>query len=220
MQILLNNINSIQSYATNIFSNSYISQNIAPSDVLQNDIIDLHNMNNSNQDNQYSTNRSKALQSYLTNQKQPHHVYNEDQQTEKTNANPQNHNNSVSDNEKLSEEDQKEIEKLKQRNDEVVTHENQHKTVAGNLAQTPSYTYTTGPDGKRYISDGEVSIDVSKEKDPNATITKMQTVKRAALAPSEPSSADRNVARRADAIEAQARKELQNENQVTINSAP
>ena len=43
---------------------------------------------------------------------------------------------------------------------------------------------------------------------PEATIDKMQTVKRAALAPAEPSAQDRAVAARAEAEEAKARSEL------------
>ena len=52
----------------------------------------------------------------------------------------------------------------------------------------------------------------SREKDPKDTIRKMQQVKRAALAPSQPSGQDRNVAARASQIEAEARIELLKEN--------
>jgi hypothetical protein len=52
-------------------------------------------------------------------------------------------------------------------------------------------------------------IDVSQEKSPEETIQKMQAVKRAALAPADPSSADRSIAASATALESQARQELQ-----------
>ena len=59
-----------------------------------------------------------------------------------------------------------------------------------------------------YAVGGEVKIDTSRENDPEATIRKMQKVRRAALAPSQPSSTDRSVAAQASQIEAQARTEL------------
>ena len=75
-----------------------------------------------------------------------------------------------------------------------------------------SYQHQRGPDGKMYAMGGEVKIDTSREKDPQNTITKMQQVKRAALAPSQPSGQDRSVAARASQIEAEARIELLKEN--------
>ncbi|MEM6357195.1 MAG: putative metalloprotease CJM1_0395 family protein, partial [Pseudomonadota bacterium] len=52
---------------------------------------------------------------------------------------------------------------------------------------------------------GSVSIDVSPVPgDPEATIAKMQQVKAAALAPAEPSSADRRVATVAEAAQREA----------------
>jgi hypothetical protein len=56
-----------------------------------------------------------------------------------------------------------------------------------------------------------VPIDVSQEKTPEETIQKMQAVKRAALAPADPSSADRSIAASATSLESQARQELQSE---------
>ena len=52
---------------------------------------------------------------------------------------------------------------------------------------------------------GAVQIDVTPvADDPAATINKMEVVKAAALAPVEPSAADRQVAALADALRAQA----------------
>jgi hypothetical protein len=59
-----------------------------------------------------------------------------------------------------------------------------------------------------YAVGGEVKIDTSRERDPQDTIRKMQQVKRAALAPAQPSGQDRSVAARASQIEAEARIEL------------
>jgi hypothetical protein len=71
-----------------------------------------------------------------------------------------------------------------------------------------SSSYTTGPDGKLYITGGEVSIDISEEDIPEETIRKMEIVKRAALAPSDPSPQNYAVAQRATIQEMKARLEL------------
>lgn len=117
------------------------------------------------------------------------------------------------DGQELTEEEQAEVEDMKARDSEVRTHENAHKRAGGQYAASPSYTYETGPDGKRYITDGEVSIDVGKEDDPQDTIEKMQVVKRAAMAPAQPSSQDRQVYAEASQKEAEARQELAQEKQ-------
>ncbi|NOQ47505.1 MAG: catalase, partial [Desulfobulbaceae bacterium] len=100
---------------------------------------------------------------------------------------------------------------LKQRDREVRAHEQAHLANAGQYAGGPSYSYQQGPDGKRYAVGGEVPIDVSKKRTPEQTIQKMRTVRRAALAPANPSSADRSIAASASRKEAEARRELQNE---------
>jgi hypothetical protein len=102
-----------------------------------------------------------------------------------------------------------ELQKLKQRDAQVRTHEQAHLAAAGQYSRGgPSFTYQKGPDGVSYAVGGEVGIDISKEKTPEATITKMQTIKRAALAPASPSAADRSIAAHAGIMEAQARQEI------------
>lgn len=109
----------------------------------------------------------------------------------------------------LSKEDQQVVDQLKKRDREVRDHENAHTRAGGAYASQPSYSYQTGPDGKRYAVGGEVQIDASPvANDPAATIDKMIIVKAAALAPAEPSSADRKVAAMADVIRGQAQAEL------------
>lgn len=101
------------------------------------------------------------------------------------------------------------ISELANRDREVRAHEQAHAAVGGAHAGSPTYTYTQGPDGKRYASGGEVSIDVGAvANDPQATLTKMEIVIRAALAPAEPSAQDRSVASQAQAQMAVARAEL------------
>jgi len=109
----------------------------------------------------------------------------------------------------LEEQELKELQQLKIRDTEVRTHEQAHLSAVGRYARGgASFTYQRGPDGGSYAISGEVGIDVAKESTPEATINKMQTIKRAALAPANPSAADKQIAARASALEAQARQEL------------
>lgn len=100
----------------------------------------------------------------------------------------------------------KEVEKLKKRDQEVRTHEQAHMTAGGDLTSRPaSYTTTKGPDNKSYATGGEVQINVSEEINPEKTIEKARKIRNAALAPSNPSSQDMQVASQANQMEAQAR---------------
>lgn len=109
----------------------------------------------------------------------------------------------------LSESESRKLRELKQADREVKAHEQAHKAAAGQYARGgPSYVYERGPDGRLYAVGGEVSLDVSEiPNDPEATIRKMQQVRRAALAPRDPSPQDRRVAAEATAREAAARRE-------------
>ncbi|TMO80628.1 catalase [Pseudoalteromonas sp. S3776] len=105
--------------------------------------------------------------------------------------------------------EQQQIKELKARDTEVRVHEQAHASVGGQYAGSPSYEYQRGPDGTNYAVGGEVQIDVSViPGDPQATIEKMQTVRAAALAPAEPSSADRAIAADATQKMAAAQAEL------------
>ena len=109
----------------------------------------------------------------------------------------------------LTAEEQEVVEALRQRDAEVRRHEQAHKSVGGQYAGAISYTYQSGPDGRRYAVGGEVPIDASPiSGDPEATILKLEQVRRAALAPAEPSSADQAIAARASQGIQQARAEL------------
>ncbi|MDR1622573.1 MAG: hypothetical protein LBS00_09385, partial [Synergistaceae bacterium] len=76
------------------------------------------------------------------------------------------------------------------------------------FAGAVSYSYTQGPDGKRYITGGEVPIHVPPSDDPEQALRDMEQVQRAALAPGNPSAQDRSVAAAAAAMAAQARQQL------------
>jgi len=108
----------------------------------------------------------------------------------------------------LSEGEREQLKQLKSRDTEVRNHENAHQSAGGQFAGSPSYNYQTGPDGRRYAIGGEVSIDVSSEKDPAATIAKMESVRRAATAPAEPSPQDFKVAAAAQRMMTEAQRDL------------
>jgi hypothetical protein len=108
----------------------------------------------------------------------------------------------------LNEEQKQQVRELKKRDVEVKSHEQAHMASGGGLVQGgASFEYQSGPDGRMYAVGGEVKIDMSPERTPEATIRKMQQVRRAALAPAEPSGTDRAVAAQAAQIEARARME-------------
>ena len=109
----------------------------------------------------------------------------------------------------LTDTEKREVEDLEKRDQEVRQHEQAHVSAGGrHIRGGIQYDYTQGPNGKRYVVGGEVDIDLSPESTPQATITKMQQVRQAALAPAEPSAADRSVAAAASQREQQARAEL------------
>lgn len=115
---------------------------------------------------------------------------------------------------------QLEITELVQRDREVRTHEQAHAAVGGQYAGAPTYSFKRGPDGQRYAVSGEVSIDVAPvPNDPEATLRKMEIVRRAALAPIEPSPQDLRVAALAQAQAAQARVELAEQRREEATSA-
>ncbi|MCZ6641206.1 MAG: putative metalloprotease CJM1_0395 family protein [Gammaproteobacteria bacterium] len=103
----------------------------------------------------------------------------------------------------------REIQKLAKRDREVRAHEQAHSSVGGSYSGSPSYQYQRGSNGVSYAVGGHVSIDVSSVPgDPAATLQKMMTVRRAALAPQNPSPQDRAVAAGASQKAADARLEL------------
>ncbi len=112
----------------------------------------------------------------------------------------------------LSDEEMAQVRELANRDREVRSHEQAHKSVGGQYSGGMSFSYQQGPDGQRYAIGGEVGIDVSPEQTPEATIAKMQQVRAAAMAPADPSPQDHAVASSAMATESQARAESASQN--------
>lgn len=120
----------------------------------------------------------------------------------------------------LSPEQQRQVAELKARDREVRAHEQAHLSAAGNIAVSGAhFDYVTGPDGQRYASGGDVGIDTSEVSgDPAATLRKAETIRRAALAPANPSGQDQSVAARAAAMANKARADLLNSQRDTRRS--
>jgi hypothetical protein len=118
-------------------------------------------------------------------------------------------------NKELTKEEVQEVTKLKKRDAEVKAHEAAHVAAGGQYVRGGArFEFETGPDGGKYAVGGEVPIDTSPVRgDTNATIRKMQVVKAAALAPAQPSGADRAIAAQASAEAAKAQAEIAKERQ-------
>lgn len=121
--------------------------------------------------------------------------------------------------EKIEQQEQQQIQKLKSRDQEVKAHEQAHAAVGGRYAGAPSYSHELGPDGKQYAVGGEVQIDISPiPGDPQATMQKMQQVRAAALAPAEPSAADRRIAAEASQRQLQAQAEVVQQTSAVVSN--
>ena len=105
-----------------------------------------------------------------------------------------------------------EIKELELTEKEVIAHELAHKAVGGSVIGPVTYTHTEGPDGKRYINGGEVSINTKEGSTPEETLEILEKVKAAALAPAEPSVQDLRVAASATAQIQQTRVEMAKQN--------
>lgn len=111
--------------------------------------------------------------------------------------------------EKLTPEEMRRVDELKKIDGNVHRHEEAHLAVGRDLViGGASFTYTTGPDNKRYAVAGEVSIDTSPARTPEETIPKAEHIRETALAPSDPSAQDRSVAAQAARMAADARIEV------------
>jgi hypothetical protein len=113
-----------------------------------------------------------------------------------------------------------EILQLEQLERSVREHEQAHLRTARDLAiGKPSFEYKEGPDGKKYVVNGEVNIDSSPVSgDAEATLEKAIKIQRTALAPSDPSPKDLQVAARARIMESKAHRKLAREKQFENDS--
>lgn len=121
----------------------------------------------------------------------------------------------------LEPEEQRLVNELKMRDREVRNHEAAHMAAAaGLIVRGANFSYQQGPDNKRYAVGGDVRIDVSPVAgDPEATISKSEQIRRAALAPANPSAQDISVAAMATRMAAEARIELAQQQNASRDSA-
>jgi len=104
---------------------------------------------------------------------------------------------------------QAEDHKLAERDREVRAHELAHLAAGGSYVTQASFTYERGSNGVMYAVDGEVGVNTSPVPgDPQATLEKAEVIRRAALAPVEPSAQDMRVAAQATSMAAEARVEM------------
>ena len=101
-----------------------------------------------------------------------------------------------------------ELQRLRMREQEVKAHEIAHKAVAGDLAGPVRYRYTRGPDGRLYITGGEVPLRLKEGRTPEETIEIAERIRRSALAPARPSPQDIRIAVKATMMEMKALAEL------------
>ena len=92
--------------------------------------------------------------------------------------------------------------------------------AGGGLTSPASYTYERGPDNKMYAVAGEVGISTGEGNTPQESLNKAQTIRRAALAPADPSPQDLKVAAQAASMEMSARAEILQEKMAQNSQNP
>lgn len=108
----------------------------------------------------------------------------------------------------LSPDEQQVVAELVATDAHVRAHEAAHMGAGGGLTSPASFTYEKGPDNKMYAVAGEVGIATGEGNTPQETLAKAQQIRRAALAPSDPSPQDLKVAAQAASMEMSARSQI------------
>lgn len=120
----------------------------------------------------------------------------------------------------LSLEEQRIVSELQAADTNVRAHEAAHMAAGGGLTSPASYTYERGPDNKMYAVAGEVGISTSEGNTPQESLNKAQTIRRAALAPADPSPQDLKVAAQAASMEMSARAQIMQEKMAQNSQNP
>lgn len=90
--------------------------------------------------------------------------------------------------------DKRELLELKRRDREVRRRIAEQRRAAGKYGASIRFAYEVGPDGKQYAVDGDVQLDTTAQANRKATVEKMVTVRKAALAADRPTPDDQRVA--------------------------
>lgn len=101
----------------------------------------------------------------------------------------------------------REIKQLKAFEEMVICHEHKHMSAGGGIASAPTYIYTYGPDGRKYVCGGNVSMRIPKAATAEDMIKNLRKVQTAALSPANPSPQDIQTASMARAKEASIQSE-------------
>ena len=120
----------------------------------------------------------------------------------------------------LSLEEQRMVAELQAADTNVRAHEAAHMAAGGGLTSPASYTYERGPDNKMYAVAGEVGISTGEGNTPQESLNKAQTIRRAALAPADPSPQDLKVAAQAASMEMSARAQIMQEKMAQNSQNP
>lgn len=102
----------------------------------------------------------------------------------------------------------REILAAQRRERSVIRHEEAHMQAGGQYAGAASYIYQKGVDGKGYIVGGEVTMQVPAGGDLERLKAALERVKRAAMAPADPSPQDMQTAAMASARQAAVNQEI------------
>lgn len=104
------------------------------------------------------------------------------------------------------------IDRLKSRDREVRMHEASHGNSPELIKIGPAqFDYTIGPDGKAYATGGRVTLSTGTSGTPEEALSKAMALKKASIAPGEPSSQDFGSLNAAIAMEFEARNQLYSE---------
>jgi hypothetical protein len=115
---------------------------------------------------------------------------------------------------------QKAVEELKSRDKEVRNHEAAHSTNPELIKiGSAQFDYTIGPDGKAYATGGKITLSTGNSKTPEEALSKAEALKKASMAPGEPSSQDFQALNAAVAMEFEARNQIYSERKKIDNGS-
>jgi len=124
-----------------------------------------------------------------------------------------NHQDENDDPRQLSAGAQQKLMELEKRDREVKIREAERAALGGRYSGAPKLSYVIGPDGKCYVVESKVNVDMGVVAgDPEATIKKAEVIRSAALATAQPSPQDRNIAAQAAHMKLKAQAQLLAEN--------
>lgn len=104
----------------------------------------------------------------------------------------------------LNESENRELERLQERDRYVRNHEASHAAALGPYGGAVRYSYKAGPDGRLYADGGYTEVNTMPAATPEATAAKARVIRNAALAPGAVSGTDFAVSTQASHMERSA----------------